>query len=337
MLGYEVTRRYGADGLPDDTIRLQFTGSAGQSFGAFVPRGITLRSRATRTTTSARGCRAARSSSIRRAQATFVPEENIIIGNVALYGATSGEAYIRGVAGERFAVRNSGAHAVVEGVGDHGCEYMTGGRVVVLGRTGRNFAAGMSGGIAYVFDAAGDFRQRCNHELVDLEPLEQLEDIELVRIARSQRHVQLHRQRAWRRASSPAGAGRSAMFVKVMPRDYKRALEAEARTAAAAGARARRGDRGRRQWVRPPDSSRSRARSIRRARSSSASTTGARSTCRIPRPRSPSQAARCMDCGIPFCHSGCPLGNLIPDWNDLVYREPVADGDRSPARDQQFS
>jgi glutamate synthase (NADPH) large chain len=231
MLGYEVTRRHGADGLPEDTIRLQFTGSAGQSFGAFVPRGITLRLEGDSNDYVGKGLSGGKVIVYPPRQATFVPEENILIGNVALYGATSGEAYFRGVAGERFAVRNSGAHAVVEGVGDHGCEYMTGGRVIVLGRTGRNFAAGMSGGVAYVLDAAGDFRLRCNHELVDLEPLEQLEDIELVR-SLVERHVQYtgseHGARllaGWSRAA--------AMFVKIMPRDFKRALEAEARTAAA--------------------------------------------------------------------------------------------------------
>jgi glutamate synthase (ferredoxin) len=231
MLGYEVTRRHGAEGLPDDTIRLQFTGSAGQSFGAFVPRGITLRLEGDSNDYVGKGLSGGKLIVYPPRQATFVPEDNILIGNVALYGATSGEAYIRGVAGERFAVRNSGAYAVVEGVGDHGCEYMTGGRVVVLGRTGRNFAAGMSGGVAYVLDAAQDFRQRCNHELVELEPLEDPEDIELVR-SLVERHVEHtgseHGARIlsrWRRSA--------AKFVKVMPRDYKRVLEAEARTVAA--------------------------------------------------------------------------------------------------------
>ena len=231
MLGYEVTRRHGAAGLPEDTIRLQFTGSAGQSFGAFVPRGITLRLEGDSNDYVGKGLSGGKVIVYPPRQATFVPEENILIGNVALYGATSGEAYFRGVAGERFAVRNSGAHAVVEGVGDHGCEYMTGGRVIVLGRTGRNFAAGMSGGVAYVLDAAGDFRLRCNHELVELEPLEHLEDIELVR-SLVHRHVEYTSSDHGARIL--AGWSRSvAMFVKVMPRDYKRALEADARTAAA--------------------------------------------------------------------------------------------------------
>jgi glutamate synthase (ferredoxin) len=227
MLGYEVTRRHGAAGLPEDTIQLQFTGSAGQSFGAFVPSGITLRLEGDSNDYVGKGLSGGKIIVHPPRQATFVAEENIIIGNVALYGATSGEAYIRGVAGERFAVRNSGAHAVVEGVGDHGCEYMTGGRVVVLGRTGRNFAAGMSGGIAYVFDAAGDFARRCNPELVDLEAFQQLEDIELVR-SMLERHVGYTGSGPAARILASWGES-AAMFVKVMPRDYKRALDADAR------------------------------------------------------------------------------------------------------------
>jgi glutamate synthase (ferredoxin) len=160
----------------------------------------------------------------------FVPHENIIIGNVALYGATGGEAYVRGVAGERFAVRNSGAHAVVEGTGDHGCEYMTGGRVVVLGRTGRNFAAGMSGGIAYVLDRAGTFRIRCNLGMVDLEPLEQPEDVALVReLIRA--HV-AHTGSGYAEQILATWEAVQPKFVKVMPKDYKRVLAAEARARA---------------------------------------------------------------------------------------------------------
>jgi glutamate synthase (ferredoxin) len=225
-----VTRRYGAAGLPDDTISLKFTGSAGQSFGAFVPRGITLELEGDSNDYIAKGLSGGKVIVYPSKQATFVPEDNIVIGNVALYGATSGEAYFRGVAGERFAVRNSGAMAVVEGVGDHGCEYMTGGRVVVLGRTGRNFAAGMSGGIAFVLDVTGTFSTRCNREMVDLEPLESVEDVELVR-GLIQRHIAAtgsdHAARildAWRHMST--------LFVKIMPRDYKRVLTAQAAAAA---------------------------------------------------------------------------------------------------------
>ena len=173
MLGYEVTKRFGGAGLPDDTIRVNFTGSAGQSFGAFVPSGITLSLEGEANDFVGKGLSGGRRSSRPPRNAAFAAEENVIIGNVALYGATSGEAFVSGIAGERFAVRNSGAHAVVEGVGDHGCEYMTGGRVVVLGRTGRNFAAGMSGGIAYVLDTDGSFALNCNIDMVDLERLEQ--------------------------------------------------------------------------------------------------------------------------------------------------------------------
>jgi glutamate synthase (NADPH/NADH) large chain len=230
MLGYRVTKKWGADGLPDDTIHLMFTGSAGQSFGAFVPRGITLTLEGDSNDYIGKGLSGGRLIVFPPKKSRFVAEENILVGNVALYGATSGEAYFRGVAGERFAVRNSGAYAVVEGVGDHGCEYMTGGRVVVLGTTGRNFAAGMSGGIAYVLDAAGHFARLCNREMVDLEPLDQFEDIELVRRL-IQQHVEY--------TGSELGARvlvdwdqKAPLFVKVMPRDYKRVLTAQARAAA---------------------------------------------------------------------------------------------------------
>jgi glutamate synthase domain-containing protein 3 len=224
MLGYRVTRRYGAQGLPEDTIRIKFTGSAGQSFGAFLPRGITLSLEGDANDYIGKGLSGGRLIVFPPAGATFPAEENILIGNVALYGATSGEAFFRGVAGERFAVRNSGAHAVVEGVGDHGCEYMTGGRVVVLGRAGRNFAAGMSGGIAYVLDEEGDFARRCNRQMVDVEPLE-IEDAALVE-SLVHKHAQLTQSvRAtrlllhWERVLPK--------FVKVMPRDYRRVLLAQ--------------------------------------------------------------------------------------------------------------
>jgi glutamate synthase (ferredoxin) len=230
MLGYEVTRRYGAAGLPDDTIRIHFTGSAGQSFGAFVPKGITLTLEGDSNDYWGKGLSGGKLAVFPPRAAKFAAEENVVIGNVALYGATSGEAYVRGVAGERFAVRNSGAHAVVEGVGDHGCEYMTAGCVVVLGRTGRNFAAGMSGGTAYVLDVEGTFANRCNRGLVDLERLEDPEDVALVREL-------VVRHAAWTGSERAARvldaweAHRDA-FVKVMPRDYKRVLLQQARASA---------------------------------------------------------------------------------------------------------
>ncbi len=169
MLGHELTKRHGGEGLPDDTITIHLTGSAGQSFGAFVPRGITLRLDGDANDYTGKGLSGGRIIVRPPDGSPFVAEENIIAGNVILYGATGGEVFLRGVVGERFCVRNSGAIAVVEGVGDHGCEYMTGGRVVVLGATGRNFGAGMSGGIAYVYDPDGAFPARVNREMVDLE------------------------------------------------------------------------------------------------------------------------------------------------------------------------
>jgi glutamate synthase (NADPH) large chain len=171
MLGSEITKRYGAEGLPEDTIRLKFTGSAGQSFGAYIPKGLTLRLVGDANDFVGKGLSGGKIIVHPDPTSTFVPERNTIIGNVSFYGASAGEAYIYGIAGERFCVRNSGANVVVEGVGDHGCEYMTGGKVVILGRTGRNFAAGMSGGTAYVLDEDGSFRSRCNKELVLLQPL----------------------------------------------------------------------------------------------------------------------------------------------------------------------
>jgi glutamate synthase domain-containing protein 3 len=230
MLGHEITRRWGGEGLADDTIRLHFTGSAGQSFGAFVPRGITMVLEGDANDYWGKGLSGGRLVVYPPRGSTFAPEENIVIGNVALYGATGGEAYVRGVAGERFCVRNSGVHTVVEGVGDHGCEYMTGGRVVVLGRAGRNFAAGMSGGVAYVLDVDGDFQRRCNLGMVDLEPLDQADDIALVRDL-IRRHVDA--------TGSSYASGLLARwvelqprFVRIVPKDFKRVLQAEARARA---------------------------------------------------------------------------------------------------------
>jgi glutamate synthase (ferredoxin) len=224
LLGHELTNRYGAEGLPDDTIRIHFTGSAGQSFGAFLPKGITLVLEGDSNDYLGKGLSGGKLIVFPPRESTFVPEENILVGNVVLYGATSGEAYFRGVAGERFAVRNSGAWTVVEGVGDHGCEYMTGGRVVVIGQTGRNFAAGMSGGVAYVLDAAGDFRRRSNLGMVDLEPLVVEEDVEEVREL-LRRHVRYTRSTFAERILATWEAMQP-KFVKVVPRDYKRALAA---------------------------------------------------------------------------------------------------------------
>jgi glutamate synthase domain-containing protein 3 len=213
--------------LPDDTIRIEFHGSAGQSFGAFLTKGVSLTLEGDTNDYTGKGLSGGKIVVFPPKNSTFAPEQNILIGNTVLYGATSGEAYFSGVAGERFAVRNSGATAVVEGVGDHACEYMTNGVVLVLGRTGRNFAAGMSGGIAYVIDADGDFvRHRCNRSAVDLEPIFEREDIMLLeQLIRN--HVEY--------TGSPLGkrllenwSQTLQRIVKVFPHEYKRVLKARA-------------------------------------------------------------------------------------------------------------
>jgi glutamate synthase (ferredoxin) len=221
MTGSELTRRHGAKGLPEDTIQLTFQGSAGQSFAAFVPRGMTMILEGDANDYFGKGLSGGKAIVYPPKGSTFKPEENIIVGNVAFYGATSGEAYIRGLAGERFGVRNSGVHAVVEGVGDHGCEYMTGGRVVVLGPTGRNFAAGMSGGAAFVLDEAGDFSRRCNTEMVDLEALEPEDLAEVQAMIRN--HFKYTGSDLAKRILD-RWAEASSRFVKVMPKDYKRMI-----------------------------------------------------------------------------------------------------------------
>jgi glutamate synthase (NADPH/NADH) large chain len=238
MLSNEIARRYGHEGLPDGTIHARFAGSAGQSFGAFLAKGVTLDVIGDTNDYCGKGLSGGRITVSPSPKFRGEPTENIITGNVVLYGAIAGDAYFRGVAGERFAVRNSGATAVVEGVGDHGCEYMTGGTVAVLGLTGRNFAAGMSGGIAYVLDIDGDFVKRCNAAMVDLEPV----------LSESEQQGK-HPRHLWHRGQPDeailkelidhhaklTGSRRAkeilekwtdyrARFVKVFPKEYRRAL-----------------------------------------------------------------------------------------------------------------
>jgi glutamate synthase domain-containing protein 2/glutamate synthase domain-containing protein 3 len=223
MLSGEIARRYGAGGLPQDTICLDIKGSAGQSFGAFLAHGVTLRLEGEANDYIGKGLSGGRLIVFPPRASAFVAEDNIIVGNVALYGATSGEAYINGVAGERFAVRNSGATAVVEGVGDHGCEYMTRGMVVVLGKCGRNFAAGMTGGIAYVYDERGDFTvKRCNTACVDLEPVIEPEDVETLRSTIAAHAAETRSSRArWLLENWSDSLSR---FIKVFPHEFKRVL-----------------------------------------------------------------------------------------------------------------
>ena len=222
MLSYEVVKKWGAEALPYDTVRFKFNGTAGQSFGAFLAKGITLELEGDSNDYVGKGLSGGRIIIYPPREATFAAEDNVLIGNVALYGATSGRAFFRGRAAERFCVRNSGAKAVVEGVGDHGCEYMTGGRAVVLGPTGLNFAAGMSGGIAYVWDVNKDFKSKCNTGTVDLEPVEEDEDIVELR-----EMLELHREYTGSTVAAKIldeWPSSLSQFVKVMPTDYKRVL-----------------------------------------------------------------------------------------------------------------
>ena len=222
MLSHEISKAHGADGLPEDTITVNCTGNAGQSFGGFSTRGITFNIKGDANDYFGKGLSGARLIIRPPEASSFHAEENILIGNVAFYGAIRGEAFINGLAGERFCVRNSGAVTVVEGIGDHGCEYMTGGRAVILGHTGRNFAAGMSGGVAYVLDEAGDFIQsRCNPEMVDFDPLED-EDIDFLR-ERIEKHLELTGSPKAERLLKDWETTLS-QFIKVIPVDYKKAL-----------------------------------------------------------------------------------------------------------------
>ncbi|MDA8398347.1 MAG: glutamate synthase subunit alpha, partial [Actinomycetota bacterium] len=229
MLGYELTKRWGGAGLPEASIDFTFTGSAGQSFGAFVPKGIKLTLVGDANDYVGKGLSGGTLVLRPDSRSTLVAEENIIAGNVILYGATAGKAFIRGVVGERFCVRNSGATAVVEGVGDHGCEYMTGGRVVVLGATGRNFGAGMSGGEAFVWDPQRRFAELANPEMIDLDPLEEEDRSWLFQIISE--HL---RETGSARAEAILAKFDFEVdrFVKAFPRDYKRVLMASRRASA---------------------------------------------------------------------------------------------------------
>ncbi|KAG2157569.1 uncharacterized protein EDB93DRAFT_1123416 [Suillus bovinus] len=373
-LSYRVSKLYGEEGLPKDTIHICMRGSAGQSCGAFLAPGITIELEGDANDYVGKGLSGGRLIVYPPKQSTFKAEENIIIGNVCLYGSTSGEAFIRGVAAERFAVRNSGANAVVEGTGDHGCEYMTGGRVVVLGTTGRNFAAGMSGGIAYVLDTAHTFASKVNMEMVELGKVSDPREIAALRgLIEDHRHY-----------TGSEVADRVLhdfhhllpLFVRVMPLDYKRVLEEQAakekeekmrlsvidlvpsRTASQVDL----ASEGLEDILLPKEPATIHVPSKRHEPAVTDledstiddSTTKQRlnkldkargfmkyhrlnEAYRPPRKRVKDwkeisirlteselkyQSARCMDCGVPFCQSdtGCPISNIIPKWNDLVFK-----------------
>ncbi|KAJ6764800.1 FAD NADPH DEHYDROGENASE/OXIDOREDUCTASE [Salix koriyanagi] len=364
MLSHEVTKQYHLAGLPADTIHIKLTGSAGQSLGAFLCPGIMLELEGDGNDYVGKGLSGGKIVVYPPKGSLFDPKENIIIGNVALYGATAGEAYLNGMAAERFCVRNSGARAVVEGVGDHGCEYMTGGTVVILGKTGRNFAAGMSGGVAYVLDLDGKFKSRCNLELVDLDKVEEEEDIMTLKmmIQQHQRHTNSHLAREVLADFDNL----LPKFIKVYPRDYKRVLanmkeesaskeaaELAAKEATKNEAELREKDafeelkklaaaslNGKSNQV-EEDESLKRPTRVNNAVKHRGFISYKREGVQYrdpnvrmndwkevvesskPGPLLNTQSARCMDCGTPFCHqenSGCPLGNKIPEFNELVHQ-----------------
>ncbi|KAL8049486.1 hypothetical protein ABFX02_06G023000 [Erythranthe guttata] len=365
MLSHEVTKRYHMAGLPSDTIHIKLSGSAGQSLGAFLCPGITLELEGDSNDYVGKGLSGGKITVYPPKGSTFDPKENIVIGNVALYGATTGEAYFNGMAAERFAVRNSGATAVVEGVGDHGCEYMTGGTVVVLGKTGRNFAAGMSGGIAYVLDADSTFKSRCNLELVDLDPVEEEEDILTLRMM-----IQQHQRHTGSQLAKEVLANFDSLlpkFIKVFPRDYKHILasmkagdvaKAAAENAAKEAEVEEEAELNKKDAfqvlkdmsVVSDDNNTSQAEEEQLLKRPTSVSNPVKNggfvayeregvsyrdpTERMedwnevmveskPGPLLKTQSARCMDCGTPFCHqenSGCPLGNKIPEFNELVYQ-----------------
>ena len=369
-LSYQISRRYGEAGLPTDTIHANIRGSAGQSFGAYLAPGVTLELEGDANDYVGKGLSGGRLIIYPPRAAVFKAEENILIGNVCLYGATSGTCFFRGVAAERFAVRNSGVTAVVEGVGDHGCEYMTGGRVLILGGTGRNFAAGMSGGIAYVLDMHRDFETKVNREMVEISSLEDPTEIAFVRGLVEDHHHYTGSELAARvLLDFNRALGR---IVKILPTDYKRVMEAEAQKAAEAkkaqyplpilpgnavrssheqsrdvthGKEDREkkkeelldmeesiGDaKAEKKRALVLDKTRGFMKYQRRSEKYRSAATRTKDwqelSSRLNEDELKYQAARCMDCGVPFCQSdtGCPISNIIPKWNELVFQNQWKD------------
>ncbi|KAI0198710.1 glutamate synthase [Astrocystis sublimbata] len=353
-LSYHVSKRYGEAGLPLDTIHVNIKGSAGQSFGAFLAPGITLELEGDANDYVGKGLSGGRLIIYPPRSAVFKAEENILIGNVCLYGATQGTCFFRGIAAERFAVRNSGATAVVEGVGDHGCEYMTGGRIVILGSTGRNFAAGMSGGIAYVLDIHGDFLSKLNDEMVEASRLEDPTEIAFLRGLIEDHHHYTGSELAARILVDFNRALKR--FIKVLPVDYKRVLEEEAAKAAEAkraeynlpiihGVTKKEEKATKLQDIEETvgDNAAEKKRALvldktkgfmkysRRSEKyrnpSTRTKDWAELSQRLDEDEIKYQSARCMDCGVPFCQSetGCPISNIIPKWNELVFQNQWQD------------
>ena len=359
-LSYHISKRYGEAGLPNDTVHVNIKGSAGQSFGAFLAPGVTLELEGDANDYVGKGLSGGRLIVYPPRNAVFKAEDNILIGNVCLYGATKGTCFFRGVAAERFAVRNSGATAVVEGAGDHGCEYMTGGRILILGSTGRNFAAGMSGGIAYVLDVDGDFLGKLNTEMVEATGVEDPEDIAFVRGLIEDHHHYTGSERAARILVDFNRA--LPRFIKVLPVDYKRVLDeekakaAEAKRAeynlpAVAAAAPKKeakpassggalqdledsvGDHAadKKKKALVLDKTKGFMKYHRRSEKYRSAKTRTKDwaelSSRLDEDELKYQSARCMDCGVPFCQSdsGCPISNIIPKWNELVFQNQWRD------------
>jgi glutamate synthase (NADH) len=355
-LSYQISKRYGEAGLPLDTVHVNIKGSAGQSFGAFLAPGVTLELEGDANDYVGKGISGGRLIIYPPRSAVFKAEENILIGNVCLYGATSGTCFFRGVAAERFAVRNSGATAVVEGVGDHGCEYMTGGRILILGSTGRNFAAGMSGGIAYVLDIHKDFMSKCNMEMVEVSGLEDPAEIAFIRGLIEDHHHYTGSERAARILVDFNRA--LPRFLKVLPVDYKRVMAEEAAKAAEAkraeynlpvvsGVHHKKeekpaklqdieetiGDNAAEKKKRALvlDKTKGFMKYHRRSEKYRPAKTRTKDwaelSSRLDEDELKYQSARCMDCGVPFCQSetGCPISNIIPKWNELVFQNQWRD------------
>ncbi|KAL2394060.1 Glutamate synthase [NADH] [Exophiala dermatitidis] len=364
-LSYQISKRYGEAGLPQDTIHVNIRGSAGQSFGAYLAPGVTLELEGDANDYVGKGLSGGRLIIYPPRGAVFKAEENILLGNVCLYGATSGTCYFRGVAAERFAVRNSGANAVVEGVGDHGCEYMTGGRIVILGSTGRNFAAGMSGGIAYVLDMNQDFHSKINREMVEVSGVEEPSEIAFLRGMIEDHHHYTGSELAARILLEFNRA--LPRFVKVLPTDYKRVLAEQKKKAEEAKkaeyplpllpgnpvrnlhqeqreishdkeAKQKKADmldieegingdadKAKQKAALVLDKTRGFMKYSRRSEKYRSAKTRTKDwaelSSRLNEDELKYQSARCMDCGVPFCQSdtGCPISNIIPKWNELVF------------------
>lgn len=344
-LSYHVSKKFGEHGLPADTIHVNFTGSAGQSFAAFLAPGIFFELEGDSNDYVGKGLSGGKIAIYPPKSSQFKAQENVIIGNVCLYGATSGQAFFSGIAAERFCVRNSGAVAVVEGVGDHGCEYMTGGRVVILGKTGRNFAAGMSGGIAYVLDPEEKFKRHVNMEMVELETVNSDEETAELRSL-----IEDHLHYTGSEVASLVLKDFNTWlpkFVKVMPTEYRNLLEKNSESKKEAKKTCEQHTVAEPQVEDVEDAvldeetileRRSKLDKLRGFMKYKRKTDPYRDAKkrsndwneinhRLSRQELHVQAARCMDCGVPYCQTetGCPIGNVIPKWNELVFKDTWKD------------